>query len=97
MAWSKITGAPSAGVVDVFGRSGAVVAAAGDYVVAQVTGAVANTRQVIAGAGLSGGGDLTLDRTFTVVPDATVQRIRYSYNGALVGTRPEINLVPGAT
>jgi hypothetical protein len=34
-------------------------------------GAVPSTRKVIAGAGLSGGGDLTADRTFTAIP-ATV-------------------------
>lgn len=51
-------------VSSVFGRVGAVVAVAGDYTVAQVTDAVAKTRQVIAGTGLTGGGDLSADRTF---------------------------------
>jgi len=40
LAWSKITGAPPTGVATVFGRSGAVVAVAGDYTAAQVTNAV---------------------------------------------------------
>jgi hypothetical protein len=40
LAWSKITGAPATGVSSVFGRSGAVVAVAGDYTAAQVTNAV---------------------------------------------------------
>jgi hypothetical protein len=39
LAWSKITGAPAI-VNTVFGRSGAVVAASGDYTAAQITNAV---------------------------------------------------------
>ena len=56
---------PPGGVTSVFGRTGAVVATTGDYAVAQVTGAVPNTRQVIAGAGLAGGGALSADVTLT--------------------------------
>jgi hypothetical protein len=40
LSWSKITGAPATGVSSVFSRTGAVVAAAGDYTAAQVTNAV---------------------------------------------------------
>ena len=87
--------APAGGgaVSSVFGRTGAVVAVAGDYTAAQVTNAVATSRQVIAGAGLAGGGALTADVTLTanamiasgashragMVPDpgATVGATRY--------------------
>jgi hypothetical protein len=48
--------APAGAVASVFGRTGVVTAQAGDYTAAQVTGAVPNTVQVLAGAGLSGGG-----------------------------------------
>jgi hypothetical protein len=95
LAWSKITGAPATGVSTVFGRSGAVVAAVGDYTAAQVTNAVDTTqtypnpawipsyawskitgapatvpptRQILAGAGLSGGGALSADVTLAAVP-----------------------------
>jgi hypothetical protein len=44
LAWSKIVGAPAAGVSSVFGRSGAVVAASGDYHANQVTNAVDATQ-----------------------------------------------------
>lgn len=37
--YSALTGTPATGVSSVFGRTGAVVAASGDYTVAQVTGA----------------------------------------------------------
>lgn len=40
LAWSKLTGVPATGVSSVFGRTGAVVAASGDYTAAQVTNAV---------------------------------------------------------
>lgn len=40
LAWDKITGAPLTGVASVFGRTGAVVAANGDYTAAMVTDAV---------------------------------------------------------
>jgi hypothetical protein len=41
LAWSKITGAPVTGVSGVFGRTGVVTAASGDYTAAQVTNAAA--------------------------------------------------------
>lgn len=60
------TGGGGGAVSSVFARTGAVVAATGDYTAAQVTGAVADTRQIIAGTGLTGGGTLAADRTLTV-------------------------------
>jgi hypothetical protein len=78
------------------GRGGAVVPVAGDYTVAMVTGAVPATRQVLAGAGLSGGGDLSADRTLAVSADSTVQKGIVSKAGAVIGTRREINFIDGA-
>jgi hypothetical protein len=49
-------------VTSVFGRTGAVTLTAGDVAGA---GGVPNTRQVIAGAGLTGGGALSADVTLT--------------------------------
>lgn len=46
-------------ITSVFGRQGVITAQAGDYTAAQVTGAVPDTRQIIAGTGLTGGGALT--------------------------------------
>ena len=60
-----IPGAAAPPVASVFGRIGAVIAQAGDYVVAQITGAVSTARRIIAGPGLDGGGDLTGDVTLT--------------------------------
>lgn len=61
--WASPTGLVSS----VFGRAGAVVAQAGDYTAAQVTGAVLNTVQIIVGSGLSGGGALTANVTISGV------------------------------
>jgi hypothetical protein len=56
----------AAGVSSFKGRTGAVVPATGDYTAGQVTSAVADTRQVIAGTGLTGGGALSSNVTLTV-------------------------------
>jgi hypothetical protein len=88
--------AAASGVSSVFGRVGAVVAAAGDYTVAQVTGAVPNTRRILTGLGLSGGGDLTLDRTIAIVPDTVNQQVQVLASGTTVGTRHALNFISGA-
>ena len=62
------TGGGQGAVASVFGRTGVVTAQAGDYTVAQVTGAAASATTITAGAGLTGGGDLSANRTFAVVP-----------------------------
>lgn len=81
----------NAKVTSVNGQIGDVVLTASN-----ISGAVPSTRQVIAGTGLTGGGPLSADVTLNVAADTTVQRIRYSYNGTLKGTRPEVNLIPGS-
>lgn len=58
--------AASAPVSSVFGRVGAVAAQAGDY----SSFYPPNTRSLTAGAGLTGGGDLSADRTVNVVGNA---------------------------
>jgi hypothetical protein len=69
---------PAAPVTSVFGRTGAVVAATGDYTFAQIgstpttlsgygiTNAVTNTTTVTAGSGLTGGGALSSDITISL-------------------------------
>lgn len=61
-------GGAGGAVSSVFGRTGAITAKAGDYSVGQVTGAVSVGRLINTGAGLSGGGDLSADRTLALVP-----------------------------
>lgn len=69
----------------------------GGHVLSNVTisGMVPATRQVIAGSGLSGGGDLSADRTFAVVDDTSIQKLRVSQAGTLTGTRREVNFING--
>ena len=70
-----VTGGGGGGgdVLDVFGRTGHVVAQTGDYATAQITGLVASlaakadkATTISAGTGLSGGGDLSANRSLAV-------------------------------
>ena len=53
------------------------------------------TRTIAAGTGLTGGGDLSADRTLSVVDDTTTQRVEVAASGTLTGTRKRINFVSG--
>jgi len=80
-------------VTSVFGRTGAVTLTSSDITGA---GGVPATRTLSAGAGLTGGGDLSADRSFSVVDDTTTQRVRVLSSGSLVGTRPAMNFIQGS-
>lgn len=79
--WSQLL-TPTDAVLSVFGRTGVVVAATNDYTFAQIgskpttlsgygiTDAVPSTRQINTTAPLTGGGDLSANRTFAI-PAAT--------------------------
>jgi hypothetical protein len=56
---------------------------------------VPDARTVTAGTGLTGGGDLSADRTLSVSNDSTTQKVRISKAGTLTGTRQELNLIEG--
>jgi len=58
---------------------------------------VPQTRTITAGTGLTGGGNLTADRTLTVVDDTTIQRIQVLNAGTTVGSRPMLNFIAGGT
>jgi hypothetical protein len=64
------------------------------WAAAPATG-VPTTRQVLSGTGLTGGGDLSADRTLAVVADTTTQRHRVSLGGTFVAARQEINFLQG--
>lgn len=61
-----------------------------------VVGLVPDTRSILSGTGLTGGGNLTANRTLSVVDDTSTQRIRINSGGTLTGTRPALNLIQGA-
>jgi hypothetical protein len=42
------------------------------------------------------GGALSANLTFRVAPDTSLQRTKFSKDAVLVGTRPEINFIPGS-
>ena len=60
-----------------------------------VSGAVPNTVQVIAGTGLTGGGALTGSVTLNVAANTTQQLVGVQNNGVAVGTRQQLNFIPG--
>lgn len=64
--------------------------------VSDLASKVPNSRQIIAGTGISGGGDLSADRTLSVSNNSTTQKVEIAKNGVLIGTRKRLNLVEGA-
>jgi hypothetical protein len=85
-------------VTTVFGRAGAVVATATDYTVGMIAGAVPNTLLINtpAGGGLTGGGNLSANRSLSQVPDSTNQQVQVLLDGQVVGLRHAINFQTGA-
>jgi len=73
----------------------------GDHVHPSLTvadlGAVPDTRLISTGTGLSGGGSLVADRTLSVIPDTTVQRVQILLAGTTIGERPSINFTQGGS
>lgn len=81
--------------VDAQGRLTAAANATIAIGVAQVSGAVPNTVTITAGTGLTGGGDLSANRTLSVVANTTQQLVGVQNNGVAVGTRQIVNFIPG--
>ena len=65
------------------------------WAAAPVSG-VPPTRVISAGYGLTGGGDLTADRSFVVVDEASIQKVRVSLGGELRGTQPQLDFIAGS-
>jgi hypothetical protein len=57
---------------------------------------VESSRAINSGTGLSGGGDLSADRTLAVLDDSTVQRIQVEHSGSLISTRKKLNFINGS-
>lgn len=81
--------------VDAQGRLTAAANSQISIAVAQVSGAVPNTRNISTSTGLSGGGNLSADLTLSVTANSTQQLVGVQNNGVAVGTRQIINFVPG--
>lgn len=54
------------------------------------------TRAVNTSTGLTGGGNLSADRTLSVVADSTTQKVEVAKAGTLQGTRKQINFIEGS-
>jgi hypothetical protein len=81
--------------VDAQGRLTAAANTQISIAVAQVSGAVPNTRNINTSTGLSGGGNLSADLTLSVVANSTQQLVQVQNNGVAVGTRQVHNFIPG--
>jgi len=81
--------------IDSYGRVNSASNVAIAISVNQVSGAVPNTRAINTGTGLTGGGDLSADRTLSVVANTTQQLVGVQNNGVDVATRQIINFLPG--
>ena len=81
--------------VDSKGRLTAASNTAISISVSAVSGAVANTRNINTGTGLTGGGNLSADLNLSVVANSTNQKVTTQNNGVAVGSEPVINFIPG--
>jgi hypothetical protein len=81
--------------VDAQGRITSASNATVSINVTQVANAVPFSRNITAGTGLSGGGNLSADITLNVVANTTQQLVAVQNNGVAVGTRQGINFIPG--
>jgi hypothetical protein len=62
---------------------------------AQVLTSVQQGRTLTAGTGLTGGGDLSADRSLAVVPNSTTQRVEVAKANTLIAARKQLNLIDG--
>lgn len=58
-------------------------------------GAPPTTRTISNGTGITGGGDLSANRTLSVVADTTLQKSNYMKAGTLVAARQALNIIDG--
>lgn len=56
---------------------------------------VPTSRHINTDSTMSGGGDLTTDRTLSVSPNTTNQKLQIAKSGTLTGTRKQLNFIPG--
>ena len=67
----------------------------GDVYLPDDLGMTPSSRIIATGTGLTGGGNLTADRTLSVVTDSTVQKSEYADAGTLIATRKRLNFIDG--
>jgi hypothetical protein len=60
-----------------------------------IAGYAPTTRLINTGHGLAGGGDLSADRTLSVVDNSNIQKVKVTFNSTLEGTRATLNFIEG--
>lgn len=100
---SYVDSAVSAGAPDATTTSKGIVQLAGDLsgtatspTVPGLASKVPTSRLINTSTGLTGGGDLSADRTLSVVNDTTTQKVEVARAGTLQATRKRLNFIAGA-
>ncbi len=78
-------------IINFTGSAVTSVVDTGSKVTVTLTGGVDSSRIINTGTGLTGGGNLSTDRTLSVVADSTRQLVNIKNTGSSVGTRPILN------
>ena len=89
-------GAVSQVTIDAQGRITSASNVAITLPVANISGAVPDTRTVSAGTGLTGGGALTANITLSQTANSVQQLVQVQNNGVVTGTRQAVNFKPGS-
>ena len=102
--WQKVDGGDTSTVTNLtvttltgymYANNTAPVTASTTIPVASVTGAVPNTVTIIAGTGLSGGGNLTGNVTLSASANTVNQKVTVKVGGSITGSEPAINFIGG--
>lgn len=83
----------SKGIVQLAGDLGGTAASP---TVPGLASKVNTSTTITTGTGLTGGGDLSTDRTLAVTSDSTTQKVEVAKAGTLAGTRKRLNFIEGS-
>lgn len=97
-AYGRITATTGATWQPLNSQLTAVAGLSANGLVSRTGAGTFSSRTIQPGTGISvvNGDGVAGNPQITVSPDTTLQRVKISQSGALIGTRPEINFIPGS-